>query len=115
MVSVDDVGCLGKLSQVVDHADAGGGYLLGGRTESGRVDDGPVAAARQTERDVARNRFRSGTICEPHIREQNDQSVSHPRQLMSVVDPMLYGKARRCSNPKRRRGLRPIARHAYIL
>src|ERR1043166_1287756 len=99
MVSVDDVGCLGELSQVVDDANAGGGYLLGGRTESGGINDGPVTSTQQTERNVARDRFRSAAICEPHIREQNDQSVGHPRQLMSVADPVLYGKVRRCSNP----------------
>jgi len=86
MVSVNDVGCLGELSQVVDHANAAGGYLLGRRPERGRIDDGPVASAQQTEREVAGDGLRSGAMGQPHIRDQNDQSVHHPRRLISVAD-----------------------------
>ena len=93
VMSVNDIGRLGELLQVVDDADAAGGDLLGRRSESGRIDDGPVSPSQKPEREVAHDGFRSGAMGEPYIREQNDQSVGHPRQLVSVaVPPCCMGK-----------------------
>ena len=99
MVSVNDVGRLGELPQVVDHANAARGYLLGRRPERRRVDDRPVASAQQTEREVARDGFRSAALGEPHIREQNDQSVRHPRQFVSVADPGVVWESSQLGQP----------------
>ena len=49
VLTVDDVGRLGHLGEIVDHRHAALAQLPGRLAQMGRIDDGPVAAAQEAQ------------------------------------------------------------------
>jgi hypothetical protein len=77
VVGVQNVRRLGELAKVIDDGNAARADFFRHLAEHGRIDNRPMAAAQQAERQVTNHHLRAAVVRQPYVRDEDGQSAVH--------------------------------------